>query len=202
MMVASCSPSGQRGATQGAQPGGQNATDQGGNKSQDDDGNSGQQDKQETGSAQKDSGDKDSGQQGGDDKGSKQDGGDDQKSKPKDPRAETRYPQRVTAGALRGRRLIEPEESQHVLGRIEGIVRDKNGDNQLVIDTGGWLSGLGIGKRLVTVAMGDAALLGRQVALIDLDPDKFEQLPTYRVGSMPAINPRETIRMGIVKPFH
>lgn len=122
--------------------------------------------------------------------------------KPTSPRAETRFPQPVRAGALAGRRLLEPEESQHVLGWIKGVVRDKDGDNRLVVETGGRLAWLGIGTRLVVVSADDAALLGEYVVLVDVDADDFRALPTYRPGSLVTVNPGETIRMGVVKPFH
>lgn len=156
------------------------------------------QGKQQPGKDAKDQGAKG---QGGD-MGSGQQGGDDQKDKPKDPRAQSRYPQPVSVGALAGRRLIEPEESQHVLGRVTGMVRDRSGGDRLVIETGGRFGWLGVGTRLVTVAADDVALLGTQVALTDVEPDDFRKLPSYRAGSLPSVNPRETIRMGIVKPFH
>ena len=136
-------------------------------------------------------------QQGSGDKGTGGQGSGDKKSK--DPRAAMRFPQPVVVGTLVGRRLIEPEESQPVLGHVRGLVHNKDGDDQLVVETGGHL---GIGTRLVVVDADSVALLGKQVALIDVNPDDFGKLPTYRSGSLPLVDPRGMIRLGVVKPFH
>lgn len=128
--------------------------------------------------------------------------GDAAEKKMESPRAQARFPQAVQVGVLPGRRLIEPEESQHVLGRVKGVVQAKDGSNQLVIETGGPLSWIGIGTRLVLVKTDDCALLGEYVVLADVDPSDFHHLPTYQTGSLPVVQPNTIIRMGIVKPFH
>lgn len=117
-------------------------------------------------------------------------------------RAQARYPQQVRVAALQGRRLIEPEESQPILGRVKSIVRGTNGA-MLVIETGGSFAWTGLERRReVVVAAADCALLGQWVVLADVDPDDFAKLPTYRSGSLPTVDPNSHILMGIVKPFH
>lgn len=179
-----------------AQQGGGNDSDgngSDGNQQGDDQGSDQQGDNQQGG----DEGSGDNSQQGADGKDSGDKGSGDKK--PKDPRAAMRFPQPVVVGTLTGRRLIGPEESQPVLGHVRGMVRNKDGGNQLVVETGGHL---GIGTRLVVVDADSVALLNKQVALIDVDPDDFRKLPAYRSGSLPSLNPGETIRLGVVKPFH
>ena len=122
--------------------------------------------------------------------------------KHKDPRADDRFPQPILAGRLPGRRLIEPEETQHVLGWVQGVVRQKDGSPALVVETGGWLSWIGIGTHDVLVPTGDVAILGEHVALMDIDPDDFKNLPWAKPGANAPIPAGETLRIGIVKPFH
>ncbi|WP_157134771.1 hypothetical protein [Sphingomonas sp. PAMC 26605] len=127
---------------------------------------------------------------------------DDAKEKPRDPRAENRFAQSVRVGDLPGRRLLAPEESQHILGWVDGVVKGPDGDAQLVVEIGGALARFGIGTRLVLVSVGDVALLGEHVALMDVDPEDLQKLPTYKPGSQAALPANATIKIGIVKPFH
>ncbi len=46
------------------------------------------------------------------------------------------------------------------------------------------------------------ALLGEYVALMGLTPERLHALPTFATGSATAIPPDETLRVGIVRPFH
>ena len=170
----------------GQDRGGAEASVQKGGKDQDDKGGDQKDDKDRAG-------DKGGEDQGGD----SADKGDDKT--PKDPRAQTRYPQPVLAGALAGRWLIAPEESQPVLGTIKGVVRDPKNGVQLVVRTGGVA---GLKSRLVLVSADDAALLNQKVALIDEEIDDFRKSPPFKEGALPPVKPQETIRMGIVKPFH
>ncbi|WP_245295846.1 hypothetical protein [Methylobacterium sp. C1] len=127
-------------------------------------------------------------------------------------RAASRFPQPVRAGDLAGRFLLQPEESQPVLGRVTGLVRRGDGAVAVLVRLDGalgltWL-GLqpiawsGTGSRLVAVPVEAVALLGEYVALIGLTPERLRALPTYTPGSATEIPPDETLRIGIVRPFH
>ncbi|MEE7506829.1 hypothetical protein [Methylobacterium mesophilicum] len=127
-------------------------------------------------------------------------------------RAADRFPQPVRVGDLPGRFLLQPEESQPVLGRVTGLVRRDDGGTAVIVRLDGalgltWL-GLrpvawsGIGPRLVAVPVEAVALLGEHVALMGLTPERLHALPTFAPGSATAIPPDETLRIGIVRPFH
>ena len=113
-------------------------------------------------------------------------------------KAARRFPQPVRAGDLIGRDVLEPKERQNVLGRVAAIRRAGDGGIDLLLRTGGVL---GFGTRLVAVPIEAMALLGKYVALLDLTPDELEKLPTApdRGQDVPA---DETIRVGLVRPFH
>ncbi len=127
-------------------------------------------------------------------------------------RAAGRFQQPVRAGDLAGRFLLQPEESQPVLGRVTGLVRRGDGGADVIVRLDGvlgltWL-GLqpvawgGLGSRLVAVPVVAVALLGEHVALMGLTPERLHALPTFAPGSATAIPPDETLRIGIVRPFH
>jgi hypothetical protein len=127
-------------------------------------------------------------------------------------RAARRFPQPVRVGDLAGRLLLQPEESQPVLGRVTGLVRRGDGTIEVVTRLDGawglgWL-GLrqvdwsGFGPRLVAVPVEAVALLGEHVALMGLMPEGLRALPTFAPGSAGEIPPDATIRVGIVRPFH
>ncbi|RUP18909.1 hypothetical protein [Methylobacterium sp.] len=127
-------------------------------------------------------------------------------------RAAGRFPQPVRVGDLAGRFLLQPEESQPVLGRIAGLVRRDDGTAEVVIRLEGslgltWLglrsvAWTGFSPRLVAVPVEAVALLGEYVALMGLTPERLHALPTFATGSATAIPPDETLRVGIVRPFH
>lgn len=127
-------------------------------------------------------------------------------------RAANRSPQPVRVGDLAGRFLLQPEESQPVLGRVTGLVRGGDGAVAVTVRLDGalgldWL-GLrpvawsGFGSRLVAVPVEAVALLGEHVALMGLTPERLRALPTFAPDAGTEIPPDETLRIGIVRPFH
>jgi hypothetical protein len=127
-------------------------------------------------------------------------------------RAAKRFPQPVRVGDLAGRFLLQPAESQPVLGRVTGVVRRGDDAGEMIVRLDGelglgWL-GLrqvgwsGFGSRIVAVPVEAVALLGEHVALMGLTPERLCALPTFAPGSATEIPPDETIRVGIVRPFH
>lgn len=114
-------------------------------------------------------------------------------------RAARRFPQPVRVGDLVGRRLLQPDERQAVLGRVADIVRSPDGAIMLVVDLGGWW---GIGGRPVAVPIDTVALLGEHVALLDISPEELRDLAGVGAGAGVAIDRDERIRVGLVGPFH
>ncbi|HYZ64427.1 MAG TPA: hypothetical protein VE650_18405 [Acetobacteraceae bacterium] len=112
--------------------------------------------------------------------------------------AARRYPQPVRVGDLIGREVLEPKESQTVLGRVAAIRRAQDGGIDLVMRYGGLL---GFGTRLISVPIEAVALLGEYVAMVGLTPDQLAALPTAPEQGT-ALGPDETIRVGLVRPFH
>ena len=127
-------------------------------------------------------------------------------------RASQRFPQPVRVGDLTGRFLLQPEESQPVLGCVTGLARRSDGATDVIIQLDGslglgWLglqqvAWAGFGSRLVAVPVEAVGLLGEYVALMGMTPESLRALPTFAPGSATSIPPDETLRIGIVRPFH
>jgi hypothetical protein len=109
------------------------------------------------------------------------------------------FPQPVRVGDLPHRYVLEPIEAQPVLGRVAGIVKTQDGSLRMVIDRGGIL---GIGATPVAVPLDDVALMGEHVAMLGLTPAAFDALPKFDPAGTAPLPPGETIKMGIVGPFH
>jgi hypothetical protein len=127
-------------------------------------------------------------------------------------RADRRFPQPVRVGALVGRELLAPYEWQPVLGRIAGIVRRKDSSVGVVVQLDGrlgldwlglgWVGWWGFGSRQVSVPVDAVALLGEYVGLMGLTSERLRALPDFAPASTVALGPDETIRVGLVAPFH
>ena len=107
------------------------------------------------------------------------------------------YPQPVRAGDLAGRKLIGPTAAQKLLGHVEAVERAPGGELALRVHTGGLLPW---GGRSVDVPVGAVALLGEHVALVGLTEAQLDALPS--VGTTTPLAPDDTLRIGLVRPFH
>ncbi len=122
-------------------------------------------------------------------------------------RAAQRFPQAVRVGDLIGRSLLQPLESQPVLGHVTGVVRPAGSEAGIVVRLDGgpirpWLHWLGVGDRRVLVPVAGVALLGEYVALIGYTPEQLDALPDYKRDASAAVAPHEAIRVALVAPFH
>ncbi|WP_237477102.1 hypothetical protein [Lichenibacterium dinghuense] len=127
-------------------------------------------------------------------------------------RSDRRFPQPVRVGALVGRELLSPYEWQPVLGRIAAVVRRGDGSLDVVVHLDGrlgldwlglgWVDWWGFGSRRVSVPVDAVALLGEYVGLMDLTSERLRALPDFAPASTVDLKPDETIRVGLVPPFH
>ena len=82
---------------------------------------------------------------------------------PSTDKAESRFPQPVRVGALIGRQVLEPTEAQHVLGRVETLVRSADGKVSMIMTIGGLF---GFDTRLIAVPIeGRRPCLGNTLRL-------------------------------------
>lgn len=114
-------------------------------------------------------------------------------------RAVARFPQPVRVGDLLRRQVLRPVEQQNVLGRVAGVMRRGDGAVLVIVSLGGVL---GLGTRPIAVPLEATALLGEHLAVIDLTPEQLQALPTFDGAGTQPLQPNETIRVGLTRPFH
>jgi hypothetical protein len=110
-----------------------------------------------------------------------------------------RFPQPVLVSALIGRDVLKPIEAQPILGHVAAVVRRQDGGLAVIVRFGGVL---GFGARPIAIPIEAMALMGQFMAVMDFTPAQLRTFPTDDGAALQAVAPSETIRVGIVKPFH
>jgi PRC-barrel domain len=113
--------------------------------------------------------------------------------------AAMRFPQPVRVGALLGREVLRPVESQEVLGRVRRVVRDGNGQIMVVMDFGGFL---GFGIRPIAVPVDAMVLLGQDMEIVAFTPEQLRQFPTFSPAGTTDVADDTLIKVGLAKPSH
>lgn len=114
-----------------------------------------------------------------------------------------RFPQPIRVGDLIGLPVLDWWDS--TIGFIEQVVRTPDGKIQLIVPYGRWLGWAPFaktttwGKRPVAVPIEKVAILGRQVAALDMSRDDFDTAPTWTVSQGEPIAPSEMIRIAITR---
>jgi hypothetical protein len=114
-------------------------------------------------------------------------------------RAALRYPQPVRVGDLIGRDVLEPTEAQPILGHVDAVVRRADGGIDMIVRFGGLF---GFGSRPIAVPIEAMALLGEYVSILDFTPAQLKTFPTDDGAGETALPANDTIRVGLVGPFH
>ena len=111
-----------------------------------------------------------------------------------------RFPQPVRVGDLLHRLVLQPVESQIILGRVHAITRDAGGNVMVVMNFGGFY---GFGGRLIAVPIDAMVLLGQDMEVVAYTPRQLETFPTYKPSSEIVMVPDDTeIKVGLAKPSH
>ena len=110
-----------------------------------------------------------------------------------------RFPQPVRVGDLLGREVLRPVESQDILGRVRGLVRDRDGRIMVVVDFGGFL---GFGARSIAVPVDAMVLLGRDMEIVAFTPEQLRQFPTFSPSGTTEVANDTIIKVGLAKPSH
>jgi hypothetical protein len=113
--------------------------------------------------------------------------------------AAMRFPQPVRVGDLLGREVLRPVESQDILGRVRGLVRDRDGLIVVVVDFGGFL---GFGARSIAVPVDAMVLLGQDMEIVAFTPEQLRQFPTFSPSGTTEVANDTIIRVGLAKPSH
>ena len=113
--------------------------------------------------------------------------------------AAMRFPQPVRVGDLLGREVLRPVESQDILGRVRGLVRDRDGRIMVVVDFGGFL---GFGARPIAVPVDAMVLLGQDMEIVAFTPEQLRQFPTFSPSGTTEVANDTIIKVGLAKPSH
>ena len=113
--------------------------------------------------------------------------------------AAMRFPQDVRTGDLLGRDVLQPVESQNVLGAVQQVVRAPDGTVQVVMTFGGVL---GIGSRLIAVPLDAMVLVGQVMEVVAYMPEQLRQFPTFVPAGTTPVPPDTVLKVGLAKPSH
>lgn len=110
-----------------------------------------------------------------------------------------RFPQPVRVGDLRHRVVLQPVESQTVLGRVRDVVRDDKGSVDVVIDFGGFL---GFDTRPIAVPIDAMVLLGADMEVVAFTPPQLREFPTFSATGTARVPDDTVMKVGLAKPSH
>ena len=114
-----------------------------------------------------------------------------------------RFPQPVRVGDLVGLPVLDWLDS--TIGYVRQVVRTPDGKIRLIVPYGrrlGWVRYGGIfdwQRRPVAVPLEVVAILGRQLAALDMSREEFDQAPTWTSAQDQPVPPNETIRIAITR---
>ena len=135
---------------------------------------------------------------GSKDEGSKDDDDDDGDETLAEKAAE-RFPQPVAAGTLLHRTVLEPQESQPVLGHVAGLVRAGDGTISVVVTYGGFL---GFDARPIAVPIDAMTLLGDAMEIVDFTPAQLKTFPTFDGAGTTPLPADQVVKVGLSRPSH
>jgi hypothetical protein len=114
-----------------------------------------------------------------------------------------RFPQPIRVGDLIGLPVLDWRDS--TIGYIRQVVRTPAGKIQLIVPYGRWLGWAGWGgpfdwgRRLVAVPLETVAILGRQVAALEMPREEFDAAPTYVASQATPLPPSDMIKIAITR---
>jgi len=117
-----------------------------------------------------------------------------------------RFPQPVQVGALIGRTVLQPLESQPVLGHVAAVATSSDGTVIVVVNYGGWFGRFGgvfgIGARPIAVPVAAMTLLGPYMEIVGFTPQQLDRFPTFHDAGAVPLPPEDDIAVGLSKPSH
>jgi PRC-barrel domain len=109
-------------------------------------------------------------------------------------RMRRRYPQPVRVGDLIGLRVLD--DGDVTIGFVRQVVRTTEGKVKLIVSTGGFF---GWGARPVAVPIEVVAILGRQIASLDMPPSEYKSAATWIGTDAAPLGADESIRIAITR---
>jgi hypothetical protein len=110
-----------------------------------------------------------------------------------------RFPQPVRTGDLLHRLIQQPVESQTILGRVHGVVRNSAGEVFIIMNIGGFY---GYGGRLIAVPINAMVLLGDAMEVVAFTPAQLAAFPTFNPAGAVPVPDDAILDVGLAKPSH
>ncbi len=111
---------------------------------------------------------------------------------PMDERMNRRFPQPISVGALIGLPVLDDYDS--TLGFVRQVVRTPQGKIELVVSYSKWFGWFG---RPVAVPLAAVAILGRQLASLDMPPSEYAAAPTWQETAGMTLPSDATVRVAL-----
>lgn len=111
-----------------------------------------------------------------------------------DARMSRRFPQNVRVGFLIGLPVLD--DNDVTLGYVKEVVRTPEGKIKLIVSYSPWFGWFG---RPVAVPIEVVAILGSQIASLDMPPKEYAAAPTWSAGKDMPIPNNETIRIALTR---
>ena len=112
-----------------------------------------------------------------------------------------RFPQPIRVGDLVGLPVLDGRDS--TIGFIRQVVRAPDGKIQLVVPYGRWFGWIGGPfdryRRLVGVPLERVAILGRQVAALDMPREAFDSAPVFDARGYAALAHDDIIKIALTR---
>jgi hypothetical protein len=105
-----------------------------------------------------------------------------------------RYPQKAKVGDLIGLPVLDDDDV--TLGHVQKIVRTPAGKIELIVSYSKWFGWFG---RPVAVPIEVVAILGRQIASVDMPPKDYAAAPTWTPGAEQTLSDNDTIRIALTR---
>lgn len=105
-----------------------------------------------------------------------------------------RFPQKVRVADLIGLPMLD--DNDVTLGAVRQVVRTPDGKIQLIVSYSRWFGWFG---RPVAVPIEAVAILARQIASLDMQPEEYEKAPTWSDANARPISDNEIIRIAITR---
>ena len=109
-------------------------------------------------------------------------------------RMNRRFPQKVRVGDLIGLPVLD--DGDVTLGYVKEVVRTPEGKIKLIVSYSPWFGWFG---RPVAVPIEVVAILGRQIASLDMPPKEYDAAPTWSAGKDTPIPDNDTIRIALTR---
>jgi hypothetical protein len=114
-----------------------------------------------------------------------------------------RFPQPIRVGDLVGLPVLDGRDA--TIGYVRQVVRGPDGKIQLVVPYGRWFGWVALGgafdryRRLVGVPLERVAMLGRQVAALDMPREDFDNAPAFDARNYSAVPHDDIIKIAITR---